>query len=230
MRRLLTTLVVLLVLVVAADRIAVSVAQRVVAHKLKQTGQLSTDPSVRVRGFPFLTQAFSGRYDRIDVDTVSFRRGGVLLHSFHTSLHGSRVRLPDALAGTVEALPVEGLRATAVVTYVDLAGSSRIVGLRVGPHGGQVDLTARLTVLGQSVSVSARSSVTLRGRTLVVTAQQVTILGQRSARLNRAIAGRLDFTVPIGTLPYGLALTSVRVGSAGIVLVASSGPTVLQAS
>lgn len=227
MRRLLTAAVVLLVLLVAADRIGVVVASRVLASKLRTSAALDTDPSVRIRGFPFLTQALNGRYDRLDVETGALRRGGVRLSSLDVSLHGVRVPLSQALSGDVKAVPVEGLTASAVVTYADVARVGDLAGISVAPAGSQVMVTARLTVLGQSVTATASSSVRLSGRTIVITAQKVTVLGQTNPLLNAALAGRLDLRVPIGVLPYGLGLTGVDVTAAGLVLAARSGPTVL---
>jgi hypothetical protein len=227
MRKLVIGLLVLLLLLGVADRVAVRIAQEQVAKKLRETGQLSEDPQVTIRGFPFLTQALAGRYDRIDVETKAFTRGGVVLSKLDVSLIGARVPAGDALGGTVRSVPVEGLRATAVVRYVDLAGKSGISGLRIVPVGEQLDISARVTVAGQTVTATARSTVRLRGRTLVVSARSVKVDGQSSPVLDRALAGRLDFTVPLGTLPYGLDLTAVRVDPSGVVLVAASGPTVL---
>jgi hypothetical protein len=43
----------------------------------------------------------------------------------------------------------------------------------------------------------------------------------------RAVDGLLDFTVPLDRLPYGLRLERAEVGPAGVLLSASSGPTVI---
>lgn len=227
MRKLVVALVVLLVLGVVADRVAVQVAEAQVAKRLRETGRLGQDPKVAVRGFPFLTQVLAGRYDRIDVETKQFARGGVVLSRLDVSLLGARVPAGQALGGQVRSVPVEGLQAQAVVRYVDLAGRSGSAGLRVVPAGDQVEVTGRLTVRGQTVTATARSAVRLRGRSLVVSAQSVKVAGQGSAAIDRAVRRLLDFTVPIGALPYGLDLTSARVDVSGVVLVAASGPTVL---
>jgi hypothetical protein len=226
-RKLVYALLALAVLLGVADRVAVTVADRQVATRLREYGQLQTTPTVHVRGFPFLTQALGGRYDRIEVTATDLVRGGVRLDQLDVTLLGARVPLADALGGSVRAVPVEGLKATAVVRYADLAVKSGLAGLQVRPQGDRLAVTGRITVLGQSVTATATSSVALRGHALVVTSRSAQVLGHGSAALDRAIDGLLDFTVPLGTLPYGLEVTSVRVTPAGIVLVAASGPTVL---
>ncbi len=220
-------LVVLALFLVVADRVGVRLAQRQVARQLRTSAGLTSEPSVSITGWPFLTQAVGGRYNRIDLMTGSFRRGGVRLGSLAVSLRGVDLPLSKALSGTVSAVPVAALTAYAVVTYADVASVGSLAGVSVIPSGSSVRVTARLTVLGQSVEVSTDSTVRLSGRSVVITAQKLTVLGQSSSVLNNALAGRLDLRVPIGSLPYGLALTGVHVTAAGLVVDARSGPTVL---
>lgn len=230
MRRLVGALVAVLLLLAVADRVGVVLASRVVASKLRTSASLAADPSVRIRGFPFLTQALSGRYDQIDVSTGSLARGGVRLSRLDVALRGVRLSLSQALSGNVSNVPVEGLTASAVVTYADVAAHGGLPGvtvLSVAPVGTHLRVTARLTVLGQVVTASSDSSVRLDGRSVVVTAEKVTVPGQPGGVLDTALAGRLDLRVPVGTLPYGLALTGVRVTPAGLVLAARAGATVI---
>jgi hypothetical protein len=226
-RRLVTLLVVLSVLLVVADRVGVAVASRVVASKLRSSAQLKTDPSVNIRGFPFLTQAISGRYDDIDVSATDLARGGVRLSRLEVSLRGVRLTVSQALSGNVSAVPVEGITASVIVTYADIAKLGTLTGITVAPVGSHVRVTAHLTVLGQTVTATSDSTVRLEGRFIVITAQKVTVLGQSSGMFNSALAGRLDLRVPVGNLPYGLALTGVHVSSGGLVLSARAGPTVI---
>ena len=228
MKKLLIALVVLLALAVGADRLAAYVAGQVVASKLRTTAGLATDPAVTITGFPFLTQALAGRYDKIEVEARDVDRGGVRLSRLHVDLLGARIPMRAALSGHVPAVPVEGLRGAVTLTYADLSRGR--TSLRVTPlPGNQVAVTGRLTLLGATVTAGTRSTVTLSGNSLVITAQSLSIDGQSSALLDSAIAGKLDLKVPLGTLPYGLRLTSVRITAAGAVVAATSGPTVLQA-
>lgn len=227
MRKLLVLLLVLLALAVVADRVTVRIAERAVSEQVQTGAELSTRPQVRMRGFPFLTQAADGRYGRIDVTAEDLDQGGVHLERLVAALHDVRVPLSDALHGEVGAIPVSGIDATALVTYVDLAHRSRLVGMTIRPAAGGVEVTARLTVLGRSVQATAMSSLSLRGGRIAVTARSLTVLGQSTPALVNALAGRLDLLVPVGTLPYGLHLTGVDATAAGVLLSARSGPTVL---
>ncbi|HUR51655.1 MAG TPA: DUF2993 domain-containing protein [Mycobacteriales bacterium] len=227
MRRLVVVLLVLVALAVAADRVALHVAQVSVADQVRTSAELQTRPVVRVRGFPFLTQAAQGTYGRIDVTATDVDRGGVRVKRFEATLHDVEVPLSDALHGEVGAVPVGSIDATALVTYADLAHRSGLVGLTIEPAEGGVRVTSRLTVLGQTVRATALSRLSLRGSRIAVTARSLSVLGQSSPALVNALAGRLDLLVPVGELPYGLHLTSLRTTGGGVLLRARSGPTVL---
>lgn len=227
MRRLITGLVVLLVLLVAADRIIVSVASGVIASRMQASAQLESKPSVSIKGFPFLTQAIGGSYGHVQVKTGAFVRGGVRIASLDVSATDLKIPLSEALSGKVDAVPVSGLDAVAVVTYADIAKKGGIAGISVTPLGAGVRVTGRVTVLGQTVTAATDSTLRLSGRSIVITAQRVMVQGQSNALLNKALAGRFDFKVPIGTLPYGLGLTGVTPSADGVHLEARSGPTVI---
>ena len=227
MRRLVIVLLVLLALLVAADRVTVHLAEKAVAEQARTSADLSSTPSVRVRGFPFLTQALRGKYGRIEVTATDLDRGGVRVSSLSATLHDVRIPLSEALDGSVTRIPVGSLEATAVVTYADLAHRSRLVGMTIVPEGDAVRMTARATVLGQTVQVSALSAVSLRGGRIAVTAKSIRVLGQSSPALVNALAGVMDLLVPVGTLPYDLRLTGLEVTPEGLLLEARSGATVL---
>ena len=59
MKKLLVALLVLLALLVGADRVAEQVAEGRIADQLR--ADLSSAPQVEIGGFPFLTQALAGR-------------------------------------------------------------------------------------------------------------------------------------------------------------------------
>ena len=229
MRRLVLVLLILLAVLVAADRITLRLAEQAVATQARQGAGLTSTPTVKVHGFPFLTQALRGRYGRIEVAAQDLDHGGVRVSRLTATLYGARIPLGEALAGGVTTIPVAGLDATAIVTFADLAHRSRVVGLTIVPEGDLVRVTGRVTVLRQTVQVSALSSVSLRTGRIAVTARSVRVLGQSTPGLVNALAGALDLLVPIGDLPFDLHLTGLRVTPEGLLLTARSGPTVLTA-
>lgn len=225
MRKLLVTLTVLGALLVAADRVAVAVASGVVASELRKSGALESDPSVAIKGFPFLTQALAGKYDRVELSATSLSRGGVRLARLDATIVGTRLALADALGGAVSSVPVDGLTATALVTYGDIAALSEVPGIALAPVAGGVRVSGRLVLLGRTVTASTVSTVRLERGVIVITARSTQVEGKAVT----GVAGLLDLRVPVGKLPYGLALTGVQVTGPGLVLSARSGPTTLVA-
>lgn len=225
MRRLLVVLSVLLLLLLAVDRVGAYVAGRVVAGRLRTSAGLTQDPSVTVTGFPFLTQAVAGVYDNLELSATDVNRGGVRLQQVVASLHGVHLPLSDVLAGSVKQVPVDGVTARVVVAYAVVQDRTRTRSLTLRPRGRQVEVTGRLRLLGQQVSASATASASLRGDDLLLTTGDVTVAGVTTS----ALAGALDVRVPLGRLPYGLRLMRVTVTPGGLVVTAGSGPTVLNA-
>lgn len=229
MKGLLVSLLVLLGLAVAADRIGLVIAERSVATQLQNSGSLSSRPDVSIAGFPFLTQALAGEYDDVELSAVNVSAGGGRLTQLTASLSGVHVPLSDALSGSVDAVPVDSVRATVLVSYADLGKQLRDRGLTVSAAGDLLRVTGSVKVLGRTVSASALSSVAVAGTSLRVTAQRYEV-GSSPADpvVAGSLGGRLDFVVRIGKLPYGLKIDDVRVTAAGIVATASAKDVVLQ--
>ena len=225
------TLLVVVGLLVALDRVGLMVAERAVATEARTSGGLAADPAVKIKGFPFLTQALRGSYDEVEVSAHGIMRGGVTLRSFTADLRDVQVPVADAVKRQLAQVPVSRLTATAVIAYADIASARGVDRkLVVAPSGdGLVRVTGSVSVLGETLSATALSSVRLDGRTVVVTARRFEVGGKAAdAALASALAGRLDLRVPVGALPYGLVLTGLTITKDGIVLTAEAGPTILR--
>jgi hypothetical protein len=228
MKGLLTTLVVLAVLAVGADRIALVVAQSAVAAQLQSSGSLSSRPDVSIRGIPFLTQAISGRYDDVELSASEVTAGGGRISQLDVSLRGVHVPLSEALSGSVAKVPVDQLRASLLLSYADMDKQLRDRRMSVSPAGDQLRVTGSVQVLGRTISASAISSVALSGTSVVVTARRFEV-GNAAANkmVTAALAGRFDFVVRLGALPYGLKLSGLRVQPDGVVATAAADHVVL---
>ena len=225
MRRLLIVLLVLAALLVVTDRVAEHVAARELATQL--SGQIGSRPTVELGGFPFLTQAVAGRYDEVRVHAAQVERSGVSLTGVSAALAGVQVPLGDVVRGDVDAVPVRRLTLTAVLPYAELA---RLAGngLTLTPDPQGVRVSGTLRVLGQDVSASAVSSLTLKGDEVEVRAGDLEVAGVRATgALARALSGRLDFDVRLPTLPYDIRLSAVQPGPAGIAVSGTASDVVL---
>lgn len=202
MKRLVVTLAVLAALFVLADRVAVRVAQSQVAAQIKASQRLDVDPQVTIRGFPFLTQAFGGEYDDIEVVGTGLVSGSIKVGRVEADLSGVKISLSDALGGSLGAVPVTHATVRADVGWDALENAS----------GEPVKLEA---ARGGGVQVSTVVS----GRTIRFLADALVERGQ-VVLVPRDVAGR---TISFGTttLPFGMRLTSAQVRPSGLVLVAT---------
>lgn len=212
--KLLVAVLVLLGLLIAGDRVAEQVAEHLLAGRLE--GELSVRPSVEVGGFPFLTQAVRGRYDEVHVSAAEVDRGRVTLKHLEVTLANARVPLSDLVHGSVSAVPVDRLTASALLPYDALAAAAGR-GLTLGPDPEGVRVSGTVRVLGEDVKASAVSKVQLEGDTVVLRARRVEVGGaQAGGAVAKALAGRLDLRVPLPALPYGIELSTVQAGPQGV--------------
>ena len=224
---------VLLVLLVAADRVGAAVAERVLAEELQRSGGFASRPDVEVRGVPFLTQVLAGRYDRVDVVARDVDAGEVAgtpvqVSRLSATLRGARVPLGDALDGTVTSVPVDRVDARVLLPFSVLQRSTDVGDLTVAPEGDRLRLRGSVEVFGQEVTGSALSRLTVEDGAVVVTAESVDV-GNDLANdlLGRAVEDRFDVRVPLRGLPYGLEVQAVTVQPDGLAVTARGADTVL---
>ena len=216
MKALLITVVVLLGLLVVADRVTVRMAEQKVAQQIARQGGLNGNPSVDITGFPFLTQAVAGRYDDVRISLTAAQLGQPAGTRADVSLHGVHVPLSSVLSGSVRTVPVDRIDGTATLSYALLSA-------RLGPgttlvrEGNGLRITRRVSVLGQSFPLTAVGTVTLSGRDIVLHVTKAAGVGVQvpSFVLDRA-AGLLGLRYAVPALPLGLTLTSVRPAAAGV--------------
>jgi hypothetical protein len=228
MRRLLVALVVVLGLLLVADRVGAAVAADAVASQVQASTRLASEPEVEIDGFPFLTQALAGRYGEVTVQARDVPAGELTLSRLDATLSGVQVPLSQALSGSVTRVPVAGVTARALVAYDELSRRSGDRRLTVAPAGDRVRVTGSAQVLGRTVTATAVSRIEVVDGALLVTAESYTV-GDAAADdlLTRALGGRLDLRIPVTGLPYGLQLTAVDVRDDGVSVRAHAGATVL---
>ena len=219
----------LLVLLLAADRVAAALAGRALAGELAQLGSLGARPDVTVEGVPFLTQALRGRYRSVSVQARDVEAGDVRLPRLTVRLEGAHVPLGEAVAGAVTAVPVERVEAAALVPYDELAGRLDDRGLAVAPEGDRVRISGRVRLLGRPVQASALSALSVEDGRIVVRAEELDVGSDvLSGVATRALRGRFDQRLDLGGLPYGLVLDGVRVRPDGVAVTASARDAVLR--
>ena len=230
MKALVVVVVLMLGLLVVADRVAVGYAEGQVAAQIEQKGALKGEPKVDITGFPFLTQALGGRYDDVRISLTAAELGQPEGTRADVALHGVQVPLSAVLSGSVQEVPVDRIDGTATLSYALL--SAQLEGdTTLTPEGHGLRITRTVEVLGQKLPLTAAGTVTLDGNDLVVDVHQAAGAGVDVPDwlLSRA-ADLLDLRYTVPTLPFGLKLTGVTPADDGVHLALKATDTVLKAA
>lgn len=230
MRKLVIAGIVVLGLLVAADRIAAVVADRVLAREIRSQLALDQTPDVSIRGIPFLTQALRGSYSEVRVTIPDVDSGALENIVVEARLQDVRVPLGDALRRRVDEVPVDRITGDLTVRYDELARASGITDLRITREGDAVQLAGSVRVVGRQVDASATGRVEVSGNDLVISADRAVVDGVEVPEAALDAAARLlSFRVSPSGLPLSLQITAVNVEDDGLRVSAVSEDAVLRA-
>jgi hypothetical protein len=221
------SLIALLVLIgrlVGADRVAAHAAEGRIAQAVQSAAALPSKPSVRVHGFPFVTQAIRGTYDHIDVTANNIfgrtdgGRGSVTTVSFD----GVHIPASKALSGDVHEIRVDHVSGHVDVAFADIESASHLPGVTVravAGHDDEVSVDEAVSVAGATVNASVIAHVTLSGNTLTLKVVGVTVADGISvpASVLAGLRSHAAFSVRIPGLPAGVKLTAIVVTPDGVV-------------
>jgi hypothetical protein len=211
-------LVLLLGLAIAADRVAVGIAEERVAEELAAQGGLQGTPEVDITGFPFLTQAVAGRYDDVRIALSADQLGQPEGTRADVALHGVRVPLASVLSGAVQQVPIDRVDGTATLSY-DLLAAQLGGDTTLRREGDGLRITKTVELLGQTIPLTAAGTVSLDGNDLIVDVENATGAGVDVPRfLVDQVADLLDLRYAVPALPFGLRLTSVTPADDGVVV------------
>ncbi|WP_138757029.1 LmeA family phospholipid-binding protein [Modestobacter altitudinis] len=207
---------VVLGVLVVVDRVGVGIAEDRVAEQLADRGQLAGTPEVDIAGFPFLTQAVSGRYSDVRIHLTAEELGQPAGTRADVSLQGVHVPLSDALSGSVQQIPVDRVDGTATLSYALLAeqlgGDTTLT-----QDGDGLQLTKSVKVLGIGFTVTAAGTVTLDGQDVVIDVHDASAGAvDVPDSVLEAADDLLDFRYRVPALPFGLQLTSVQPAAGGV--------------
>ena len=209
-RRWVIALVVLVGLLVAADRVAAAVAESQLAAKIQQSQKLSQKPSVSIGGFPFLTQVVSRDFSHATVDINNLDARGVPIAHIHADLRGVHV------SSGYNSATVDSLDSTASLTYAEVStalSNDAGVGTITVSQGaaGSNQVKAGFSLIGVAVSADVDVNL-LSGNTLEF----------KATKINTPIGGTgldqnlFDVKIPLTGLPFGMQLKTLQVTSAGM--------------
>jgi hypothetical protein len=216
MRKFLIVLLVVLVAgLIGADRFGESRAEAEVAREVAAQYRLPQQPSVEIGGFPFLTQAIAGEYQRIDVGIDEYTQQGISVRDVRIRLDGLHAPLSDLLRGDQSEVRAETATASAVIPYGVLQEQAAANGVqKVSRSGDDVLLEGTFSFLGVSAQVGVTVSIKPTDKGLVITPQAVRTSGiQVPVGL---LKQNLTYTVPLTGLPMGAKITSVEPTDTGV--------------
>jgi hypothetical protein len=228
-RALLVVLVLLVGLTLVTDRVAVGFVEDRVARELAEAGRLGGSPDVQITGFPFLTQAVTGRYEEVRISLTAAELDQPEGTRADVALHGVRLPLSTVLSGSVTEVHVERIDGAATLAYellaAELGGDTTL-----RREGNGLRITRTVEMLGYTLPLTATGTVAIKGDQLMVEVERASGAG---VDVPGFLAGKasdlLDLRYDVPALPFGLQLTSVRPGEDGVVVRVEATDTVLRA-
>lgn len=227
LRRLLVVSLVLVVLLVVADRVAAWAAQRAVAdqvaNELTESGVESAPPEVSFDRVPFLTQVAAGRYGSVTLRLRDVGTGPVRLPMVELTASGVTASVDTLLRreGSIRAERVDGAVTVGYGTVVSQAGLDDLE--LAGTPDGELRVRLPSEALGVPVALAGRAEVSVLDGAVALRVTELTVVEPAdppagAEALAAGFAEQLSVTVPLPPLPYGLALESVSARPAGLVV------------
>jgi LmeA-like phospholipid-binding len=231
-RRPLAVVLALLVLLVAADRVAAWAAERPIAESVTATssaaGATTAPPTVDLAGFPFLAQVLQGRYHEVRIRTAQVRtERRIPIYDVDVRALGVRLPLTELLNGA-RRLQAEQVEGTALVHYDAVAVALGLPNLQLSGENGAVRLRTTVTVAGALLPVTGLLSVVVQGASVQLEGHNFTAAGfpVPPDRVERQLQ-ELNRRVRSLELPYRLRLTRVEALSTGLRLTGTGEDVVL---
>ena len=211
-------LVLIVVLLVAADRIAVTYAQNAIATKVQQQAQLSTKPSVTIEGFPFLTQVAARDLRQVDISASNVREESLTISQINATATGVHVN------SSFNQVTVDQINGNALITFANVASAlpaplstaTITADPSAGPNGVNVNLGGGFATITGQVTLTSPTRVDLH----------IDKVGGVAGLLGGQI-NQTDYPITIPALPLGLTVDKVSVTSQGVVLYATAHDTSL---
>jgi hypothetical protein len=227
-------LALLAAVLVMVDRVSAKVAANHIHDKviaeLASRGVTTDTMQVTVEGFPFLTQFARGRYDKIKIDLQGVRAEGARLPYLLVVAEGVHANASQVVQGdaqvTAEKVTGDGIIDWASLgTLVDQAGVG-FTDVTFAPVNDQLGATGTVSVLGQSIAVSATAAVSLSGDTVKIKLSDARL---QEVNLPQAVQTAVDdylrnftFSVKIPPLPFHLNIDQMHLEPTGLSITATA--------
>lgn len=218
---LLVLLFVLIIGLIAADRVGVAVAQDQIAKQVAAQNDLPSKPDVKIHGIPFLTQAIGGKYKKIDVGIGALTRQGVTLEDVKVELSDVKAPLSDVLNGDASNVVAGTATASAIVPYDTVRRRAPASVKSISADGSNLRIRGNVAVLGFTGDITLVAAVRATARGVNVAPQSVRAGSGPTVPL-ALVRDRYTFTVPVRDLPLGSRITEVKVTPDGLRIAATA--------
>jgi hypothetical protein len=200
------SLLAIIVILIAADRVGVVIAQNKMASQIQQQG-FPTKPDVTIQGFPFLTQLAARDFKTVVISASNVTEGPLEIASLNATIHGMHIN--SSFSGAT----VDSINGSALITFAALAHAGGIPqGVMLSADGpNQIKATLN-TPLGD---LSVVAQVTKTGPNAINV--KVTQFGDVPPSLLGNLAN-FTVNVPKSALPAGLTVQSVSVTQQGVLI------------
>ena len=213
LRNTIIALLVLIVVLVAIDRLAAFYVQGRIASQIQDEG-FSSKPDVSIKGFPFLTQVIGRHFQDIQISSRKVKAGPVEIQNINAEL--SNVHLNSGFSGGT----VGHLSGAGVIAFGSLSNAiGALAGGQLGSLVGAAGLTLK-PVGSHQVKASINLLVTSGSATWRisrVSGSEIKVHLVSSSGLPGGLLSSIrNISVPIPKLPLGMKIQSVLVTTAGI--------------
>ncbi len=182
MRRLLTFLLTLVLVLVAADFGLRFLSEYWVSRQVQRSLALPARPSVSLEGFPFIPRLVSGDFSSATVRTGPFTRGSVGLDRVRLTLHEVHFSTRQLLYGKRAEIRAARGDGVAVVKTIEVHTTP------VGP--ARVRFSSGGAVIGSDrLQGPVKATVTVSGSSLVVRPDDPALPGSFDVKLPELVAG-----------------------------------------
>ncbi|WP_164764670.1 LmeA family phospholipid-binding protein [Streptomyces lydicus] len=222
LRVLLVLVVILGGLFVAADRVAVGLAEDKAAEKIRASQGLDKTPTVAIKGFPFLTQVAGRSLQEVDADLggIEARAEGRSLRIDRLSAHFFEVGLTSDYTSIESAATATG---NARITYADLTKAAG-GGVKIS-YGGEKDGRSQVKIspnVPLPVSLNVTGSLTIvNGTTVRLRADGLPAMCKALPGCETKVRAQTDHDWKLAQLPGNLKLDKVVTMHEGISISAS---------
>jgi len=237
LRRTLITLVIVLAVAALGDRVANALAERRIAAEVTEAaaeyGAYSDRrPDVTIHGWPFVTQAWSGDFERIDIELREVGAEGLTFPTLDMAAHGVTADWRDFAAGssqiTAEEVEVSGT--------LSLASLEELLRERTGydlnlHEDGTASVSTVVEAAGMEFEIVGTGAIELTEDQLRFVPDAVEALtGQLPPAATpyvEEVRERMSTVIAVPELPWGLRLTEIAIDAEGVTVSGSAADVAL---